>query len=55
MLCATAPACARPQHATSDVSVREMQALAAVADALLDAEDDLLAYAAFPKPYWRRI
>ncbi len=27
----------------------------AVADALLDAEDDLLAYAAFPKPHWRRI
>ena len=26
-----------------------------VADALLDAEDDLLAYAAFPKPHWRRI
>ena len=27
----------------------------AVADALLDAEDDLLAYAAFPKPHWRRL
>ena len=27
----------------------------AVADALLAAEDDLLAFAAFPKPHWRRI
>ncbi len=26
-----------------------------MADALLDAEDDLLAYAAFPKPHWRRL
>ena len=27
----------------------------AVADALVDAEEDLLAYAAFPKAHWRRI
>ena len=27
----------------------------AVADALCEAEDDLLAYATFPKPHWRRL
>ena len=51
---------AQPDAATARAQLRRVAdtlrpQFPAVADALCDAEDDLLAYAAFPKPHWRRL